>query len=379
MQCREGQGTSSEDVLCEEGVMLETSGSMISYPSAWLLISATILSLPSCAAPTPIPAPISTQPAPVGMVLIPAGDFSMGSVDSLARADERPIHRVRLNAFWMDATEVTNRQFAKFIDATGYKTMAERPVDWDELKKQVPEGTPKPPDEMLQAGSLVFTPPTKSISTNDPSQWWVWTTGATWKHPEGPASAMDDRMDHPVVQVAYVDAVAYAKWAGKRLPTEAEWEYAARGGLDGKTNCWGNEPIDPTRANTWQGEFPVRNDKLDGFTRTAPAKSFAPNGYGLYDMSGNVWEWCADQYRPDTYAIRAQSIEKGASADNPQGPSSSFDPNNPDAPDVRVNRGGSFLCNDSYCASYRPSARMGTTPDTSLSHLGFRCVQSLPK
>ena len=163
------------------------------------------------------------------------------------------------------------------------------------------------------------------------------------------------------------------------MPTEAEWEYAARGGLDGKTNCWGNEPIDPTRANTWQGEFPLRNDKLDGFTRTAPAKSFAPNGYGLYDMSGNVWEWCADQYRPDTYAIRAQLIEKGASADNPQGPSSSFDPNNPDAPEVRVNRGGSFLCNDSYCASYRPSARMATTPDTSLSHLGFRCVQSLSK
>ena len=164
MQCREGQGTSSEDVLCKEGVMPETLVSMISYPSAWLLISATILSLPSCAAPSPIPAPIpapiSTQPAPVGMVLIPAGDFSMGSVDSLARADERPIHRVRLNAFWMDATEVTNEQFAKFIEATGYKTMAERPVDWEELKKQVPEGTPKPPDEMLQAGSLVFTPPT---------------------------------------------------------------------------------------------------------------------------------------------------------------------------------------------------------------------------
>jgi formylglycine-generating enzyme required for sulfatase activity len=300
----------------------------------------------------------------------------MGSTDPLARPDEAPKHRVRVDGFWMDATEVTNAQFRSFVEATGYKTVAERPVDWEELKKQVAPGTPKPPDEMLQPGSLVFTPPDHPVDLRDNAQWWQWTTGANWRHPEGPSSTLDRRDSYPVVHVAFEDAVAYCKWAGKRLPTEAEWEFAARGGLEGKINVWGDEPIDPKRANTWQGHFPDQNTVEDGFARAAPVKSFPPNGYGLYDMAGNVWEWCSDLYRPDTYARRVLETGKDGVAVNPTGPTTSLDPRNPNSPESRVHRGGSFLCNDSYCASYRPSARMACPPDTGMQHLGFRCVRT---
>lgn len=313
-----------------------------------------------------------------GMVWIPAGEFSMGSVDPLARPDEAPVHRVRVDGFWMDATEVTNAQFAAFVEATGYVTVAERPVDWEELKKQLPEGTPRPPDEALEPGSLAFTPPDHPVDLRRYDLWWTWTHGASWRHPEGPGSSIDDRMDHPVVHVAWDDAVAYAAWAGKRLPTEAEWEHAARGGLDGAVNVWGDEPVGPTRCNIWTGRFPDRNTKEDGFVRTAPVGSFPPNGYGLHDVAGNVWEWCADQYRYDEYARRAGPENTESVIVNPRGPSSSADPRNPDAPVSRVHRGGSFLCNDSYCASYRPSARMAAPPDTALAHLGFRCVSDAP-
>jgi formylglycine-generating enzyme required for sulfatase activity len=281
-----------------------------------------------------------------------------------------------VDGFWMDVTEVTNAQFAAFVRATGYKTIAERPVDWEELKKQVEPGTPKPPDEKLLPGSLVFTPPGNPVDLRDYSQWWAWTTGADWRHPSGPASSIDRKDSLPVVQIAYLDAVAYSKWAGKRLPTEAEWEFAARGGLDGKVNVWGDEPIDPTRANTWQGHFPDKNTGEDRFVRAAPVKSYAPNGYGLYDMAGNVWEWCSDLFRPDTYSRRVLELGPGGVAVNPTGPSKSLDPRNPLAPESHVHRGGSFLCHDSYCASYRPSARMACPPDTALEHLGFRCVMS---
>lgn len=311
------------------------------------------------------------------MVWISGGVFSMGSIDPLARPDERPIHRVRVNGFWMDKTEVTNDQFAEFVKATGYKTVAERAVDWEELKKQVPEGTPKPDDSMLQPGSLVFTPPTKLVSTENAAAWWTWTTGANWRHPSGPNSTIEGLGNHPVVHIAYEDAVAYATWAGKRLPTEAEWEFAARGGLDGKVNAWGDAPVDATRCNIWQGRFPDTNTKEDGFDRTSPVKTFAPNGYGLYDMAGNVWEWCSDLYRPDTYARRLLLAGGPDSLiDNPKGPERSLDPRSPHSPESRVHRGGSFLCNDSYCASYRPAARMAAPPDTGLQHLGFRCVMS---
>jgi sulfatase modifying factor 1 len=315
--------------------------------------------------------------SPQGMVWIPGGEFSMGSTDPLARPDESPVHRVRVEGFWMDATEVTNAQFAEFVKATGYTTVAERPVDWEELKKQVPAGTPKPPDESLQPGSLVFTPPDQPVDLRRYELWWTWTLGASWRHPEGPASTIEGRENFPVVHIAYVDALAYAAWAGKRLPTEAEWEFAARGGLDRKVNGWGDEPVDPTRCNIWQGHFPDRNTAEDGHARAAPVKSFPPNGYGQYDMAGNVWEWCSDLYRPDTYARRV--LELGGIdrvAVNPTGPTTSLDLRNPDAPESRVHRGGSFLCNDSYCASYRPSARMACPPDTGLQHLGFRCVMT---
>ncbi|MGP1309128.1 MAG: formylglycine-generating enzyme family protein [Phycisphaerales bacterium] len=312
------------------------------------------------------------------MVWIPGGGFSMGSVDPLARPDEAPVHRVRVDGFWIDRTEVTNEQFAAFVEATGYRTIAERAIDWDELKQQLPEGTPRPADEMLAPGSLVFTPPDHPVDLRRFDLWWTWTTGASWKHPEGPGSTIEGRGDHPVVHIAFDDAAAYAAWAGKRLPTEAEWEFAARGGLDGKVNTWGDEPIGPTRANTWDGRFPDVNTEKDGFVRTAPVGSFPANGYGLHDMAGNVWEWCADLYRPDEYARRTRGAEAGAILDNPAGPDEARDPRNPYAQVSRVHRGGSFLCNDSYCASYRPSARMAAPPDTALSHLGFRCVSDAP-
>ena len=314
------------------------------------------------------------------MVWIPGGRFAMGSTDPLARADESPVHSVEVRGFWMDATEVTNAQFRAFVVATGYKTLAERPVDWEVIRKQVPEGTPKPPDEMLKPGSLVFTPPAADEPAEDYTSWWTWTPGASWRHPQGPASSIEGKDDLPVVQIAFEDALAYCAWAGKRLPTEAEWEFAARGGLNGKVNVWGDEPVVPAdgkswRANIWQGDFPRANAKADGFERSSPVKSFAPNGYGLYDMAGNVWEWCSDRYSETAYADRVRAAGASGVTIDPKGPPKSHDPRHPLATDARVQRGGSFLCNDSYCASYRPSARMATPADTSLEHLGFRCVK----
>ncbi len=311
-------------------------------------------------------------PAPAGMILIHGGEFVMGSEagDAHARRDEMPAHAVRVGSFYIDATEVTNAQFAAFAEATGYKTVAERPVDWDELRKQVPEGTPKPADEMLQPGSLVFTPPQQVAGFADYSQWWRWVSGASWRHPEGPDSTIALRDDHPVVHVCFEDAQAYAKWAGKRLPTEAEWEYAARGGIARATYAWGDEmkPGGESRMNIWQGEFPVSNTKEDGFDRTSPVRAFAPNGWGLYGVAGNVWEWCSDVYDPSEYARIVAAQKPGEVIVDPKGPSEA-------GVIRRVHRGGSFLCHESYCSSYRVAARMATTVDSSMSHLGFRCAQ----
>jgi len=309
-----------------------------------------------------------------GMVWIPGGEFSLGATgqDSLARDDEKPAHRVRVSGFWMDETEVTNAQFSAFVKATGYQTTAERAPDWEEMRRTLPLGTPKPPASVLVAGSLVFRQPSQPIPLNNPGNWWEWTPGANWRHPQGPSSSITGKENHPVVHISWDDAVAYARWARKRLPTEAEWEWAARGGLQEAIFAWGNEPIEAgsPRANTWQGSFPDRNSLRDGFALAAPVRSFPPNGYGLYEISGNVWEWCADWYHPETYRRDAQT----GVVENPKGPSSSFDPQEPGMP-KRVQRGGSFLCHDSYCASYRVSARMKSSPDTGLLHSGFRCAR----
>jgi sulfatase modifying factor 1 len=298
-------------------------------------------------------------PPPEGMVWIPGGEFWMGTDDGFP--DTQPVHRVQLDGFWMDRTEVSNAQFAKFVDETGYVTVAERKPD--------PADFPGVPPEKLVAGSIVFTPPPGEVPLENHTVWWSYVPGASWRHPEGPQSTLEGRADHPVVQVCWDDAVAYAQWAGKRLPTEAEWECAARGGLERKRYCWGDEllPGGQWQANIWQGRFPNENTVADGFRGTAPVGSFPPNGYGLVDMSGNVWEWCADWYQPNYYRESPRR--------NPQGPSSSFDPLEPGTP-KRVQRGGSFLCSDLYCIRYLPGARGKGAPDSGASHVGFRCVRS---
>ncbi len=300
--------------------------------------------------------------APAGMVWIPGGEFAMGS-DQFP--DARPVHRVAVDGFWMDVTEVTNAEFDAFVRATSYVTVAER----------TPQAADYPgaPQENLVAGSVVFSPPPKEVPLDDHYQWWRYQKGADWRHPEGPESSITDRMDHPVVHVAYEDVLAYAKWAKKRLPTEAEWEFAARGGLDGKAYVWGDDfrPNGKFMANTFQGHFPDKNTGEDGFLGTSPVKAFPPNGYGLYGMAGNVWEWVTDWYRPDYYAKLA---EAGGVARNPKGPDDSFDPLEPRAV-KRVQKGGSFLCTDQYCSRYMPGGRGKGEPDTGTNHTGFRCVR----
>ncbi len=310
---------------------------------------------------------------PPGMVWIPGGAYAMGAQpdDGEARPDEYPQHPVELSGFWMDTTEVTNAQFREFVEATGYVTTAERPVDWEEIKKQVPPGTPKPHDSILRPSSMVFTPvDTKNLA--DWSQWWSWVAGANWRHPQGPQSTIEDKEDHPVVQVSWDDAQAYLKWAGKRLPTDAEWEYAARGGLEGKVYPWGSDGQKLVEmANTWQGTFPLYNSEEDGYFTTAPVASYPANGYGLYDMAGNVWEWTADWYNTTYYQ---KSLDQGTVKD-PQGAGTPFDPQQPWVPQ-RVQRGGSFLCSNMYCSSYRTSARMHSSQDSGQDHAGFRGVIS---
>lgn len=315
----------------------------------------------------------ASEKPPEGMTWIPGGVFTIGTNDPQAAPAERPARRVEVSGFWLDAAEVTNRQFAAFVAATSYKTTAERPIDWNELKKQVPPGTAKPPDAELVPGSLVFTPPAGAIGLEDPRAWWRWVPGANWRRPEGPGSSIDDRMDHPVVHVSWEDAQAYAQWAKKRLPTEAEWEFAARGGHEGRRYAWGDrlEPEGQTLANYWQGEFPSLNLRTDKYERTSPVKSFPPNEYGLYDMIGNVWEWCSDWYRPDSYML----LDELGIEHDPQGPSRGFDPDEPYQP-KKVTRGGSFMCGSNYCSNYRPSARRGTAIDSGMSNVGFRCARS---
>jgi formylglycine-generating enzyme len=306
------------------------------------------------------------------MVLIPSGTFSMGGDNDQASTDEYPKHTVTVDSFYMDETEVTNAQFAKFVEATGYVTTAEQKPNWDDLKKTLPPNTPKPSDDVLVAASLVFKQSATPINLNNPGQWWNWVAGTSWKHPQGPQSNIIGKENYPVVHVSWFDAMAYCKWAGKRLPTEAEWEYAARGGLINNIYPWGNEHVNigKPKTNSWEGEFPYLNEQKDGFITSAPVKKYNCNGYGLFDMAGNVWEWCSDWYDYNYYK-QLQS----ATTLNPKGPHKSFDPDEPTV-QKRSLRGGSFLCNDSYCSGYRVARRMKSSPDTGLEHSGFRCVVS---
>ena len=312
-------------------------------------------------------------PAPDGMVWIPGGEFSMGAadvphgnqVDAQALRDSRPVHRVRVDGFWMDRTEVTNDQFARFVKATGYVTVAERTPRAEDY--------PGAPPENLVAGSVVFAPPDSAVALDDRYQWWTYQHGANWQHPRGPKSDLRGKGSHPVVHVAYEDARAYASWAKKRLPTEAEWEFAARGGIAGALYPWGNElrPEGVWHANTYQGHFPDRDAGEDGFLGVAPVGRYSANGYGLLDVAGNAWEWVSDWYRPDTYAELAST---GVPARNPTGPPTSYDPSEPGT-EKRVQRGGSFLCTDQYCSRYMVGTRGKGAVDTGTDHLGFRCVR----
>jgi formylglycine-generating enzyme required for sulfatase activity len=307
------------------------------------------------------------------MVWIPGGEFSMGAADPpgmdavgmSATHDSRPIHRVYVDGFFMDKTDVTNAQFAAFVKATGYVTVAER----------VPraEDFPGAPQENLVAGSVVFSPPHHPVPLNNHFQWWNYVHGANWRHPLGADSDIAGKDDYPVVHVADDDAEAYAKWAGKRLPTEAEWEFAARGGLSGKPFVWGDEfrPAGTWMANTHQGHFPDHDTGDDGRVGLTAVAQYAPNGYGLYDMAGNAWQWTSDWYRPDYYASLAAV---GGVARNPRGPDSSFDPSEPGQP-KKVHRGGSFLCTDQYCSRYMVGTRGKGEVSTGTNHLSFRCVK----
>ena len=307
-------------------------------------------------------ATVQPGPAPEGMVWIPGGEFWMGADEF---PDAQPWHRVVVNGFWMDKTEVTNEQFEQFVKATAYVTVAQRTPRAEDY--------PGAPPENLVAGSVVFSPPDHPVKLNNHFQWWSYVKGTNWRYPEGPQSSIKDRGNYPVVHIAYEDALAYATWAGKRLPTEAEFEFAQRGGLDRKPYAWGDEFMPGGRhmANTFQGHFPDTNIQEDGYERAAPVAAFPPNGYGLYDMAGNVWEWTSDWYRHDYYRTLAA---EGPLVRNPQGPADSFDPSEPGVK-KKVHKGGSFLCTDQYCARYIAGGRGKGEPDTGTNHLGFRLVR----
>ena len=341
-------------------------------------------SAPSASSVTPAPTETTFEPtiedktapaekAAAGMVWIPGGEFSMGAQDAhdmnevgmQATRDSRPIHRVYIHGFFMDKTDVTNAEFAKFVKTTGYVTVAER--------KPRPEDYPEVPPENLVAGAVVFSGPDHPVPLTNHLLWWSYVPGANWRHPLGPGSDLKGRDNYPVVDIAYEDAEAYANWVHKRLPTEAEWEFAARGGLSGKPYVWGDEfhPGGRWMANTFQGHFPDKDSGEDGYTGIAPVEAFPANGYGLFDMAGNVWQWTSDWYRPDYYA---QLTASGGMAKNPHGPDSAFDPDDPGQA-KKVQRGGSFLCTDEYCSRYMVGTRGKGEVTTGSNHVGFRCVR----
>lgn len=315
----------------------------------------------------------SSVKAPKGMVWVAKKTFLMGAKknDKYAMSREKPAHKVEVDGFFIDTHEVTNKQFRQFVEATNYITVAERPIDWNKIKKDLPPGTPKPADSILQPGSLIFNKKaTIVVSMNNYSQWWVWKIGANWKEPEGPGSSIKGKDNYPVVHVAQEDALAYCKWAGRRLPTEAEWESAAQGKFIDNIYTWGNnfEDLDKN-ANTWQGQFPTKNISKDGFKYISPIKSYPANNIGLFDMAGNVWEMTSDLFNEGYY----QSLNPNEVIVNPKGAEKSYSSSNPYQTEYVI-KGGSFLCHESYCASFRISAKMGMEPNSSSDHIGFRTV-----
>lgn len=310
---------------------------------------------------------------PKGMVWVEGKTFLQGAKegDKYAMRREKPAHEVKVDGFFIDITEVTNAEFKKFVDETGYITVAERPISWEDMKKELPPNTPKPPDSVLQPGSLIFNKDVNKVaSMGNYSQWWTWKIGANWKHPEGPESNIEGKDNYPVVHIALEDAKAYCEWANRRLPTEAEWEAAAQGKNSNAIYTWGNNTeILNERANTWQGVFPIKNESKDGFSFVSPVKSYPPNTLGIYDMIGNVWELTSDKFNVNYYS----ELTPNKTLENPKGATKGFSPDNP-YQEENVMKGGSFLCHDSYCASFRISARMGMSPDSGSDHVGFRTV-----
>jgi sulfatase modifying factor 1 len=358
--------------------VLPTANSPVSTPAESTTAAAAVPTS-NLFAPTVPNKTIPPGKNPAGMVWIPGGEFSMGAQDPpdmehdqvgmKATRDSRPVHRVYVDGFWMDKTDVTNAEFAKFVAATHYVTEAERTPKAEDF--------PGAPPENLVAGSVVFAAPDHPVPLDNYLAWWSYVKGANWRHPTGPESDIKGKDNYPVVHVSYDDAKAYAKWAGKRLPTEAEWEFAARGGLTGKPFVWGDtfRPNNKNMANTFQGHFPDKNTDDDGFKATSPVTTFPPNGYGLYDMAGNVWQWTSDWYRPDYYR---QLAATGEVARNPVGPDDSFDPEERGV-SKRVMRGGSYLCTDQYCSRYMVGTRGKGEASTGTNHLGFRCVKPVPR
>ncbi|WP_088323561.1 formylglycine-generating enzyme family protein [Polaribacter tangerinus] len=311
--------------------------------------------------------------APKGMVWVAPKTFLMGAKadDNYAMDREKPSHEVYVDGFFIDVNEVTNKQFSDFVAATNYITTAEKPIDWDEIKKDLPANTPRPADSILQPGSLIFNKNAgKVVSMNNYQQWWTWKIGANWRQPEGPGSSIKGKENYPVVHVSYADALAYCNWANRRLPTEAEWESAAQANNKNNIFVWGNDANALNKnANTWQGVFPTKNISEDGFEYISPIKSYPPNSLGIYDMAGNVWEMTSDLFNVNYYA----SLDKSKVLRNPTGAKTPFSPSNPRQLEY-VMKGGSFLCHASYCASFRISARMGMEPSSSSDHIGFRTV-----
>ncbi|MBK8516108.1 MAG: formylglycine-generating enzyme family protein [Saprospiraceae bacterium] len=316
----------------------------------------------------------STVKTPKNMVWVESKTFLQGAKegDRYAMPREIPAHEVTVDGFFIDITEVTNKQFRQFVDETNYVTVAERKIDWEEMKMDLPKDTPKPVDSILQPGSLIFNKKVNKIaSMNNYSQWWIWKIGANWKHPEGPESTIEGQDNYPVVHIAFEDAMAYCKWANRRLPTEAEWESAAQGNAIDKIYTWGNNPeLLNKNANTWQGVFPTKNESIDGFEFIAPVKSYPPNSIGIYDMLGNVWELTSDWFNVNYY----KELDINKKLLNPKGSDKAYSPSNPYQQE-HIIKGGSFICHDSYCASFRISAKMGVSPDSGSDHTGFRCVK----